>query len=531
MKQIIQFLSSLNVPKHQLILLLSLVLSFNFIALGIPEVLRLGTDAITYGNLDSLLNIGFLAAVVVVLYIILDAVIRIMDQDLSNKYEEASQTFLLEKIIAIKKTRLSSFKSGEIVTHMMNNAADGTNNALSAVISTVTGASIIIFGLVYMFMVQWQIALAITLYNIGLRSLLRYLEKYVKANQQKTIAVSKVNNSFLFDILANMMTVRVFNKIDSFASKLKTREANILKFKTIGFAWRNGIQDGTWMAIKLAEFFILYGFGGFLVFNGQATIGALLAFTMASDMFSKGLDSYTWAIVDKNRAIAHIESLKEVTDITELENEPNTAIRARDFDISFKNVSFSHGDNLILDDFNFDIAPKEKILIKGANGRGKSTMLNLMTGLLRPSSGSISYGDFDISITNLDQINKKYAYISQNSNILQGNVYQNIALSQDYNKALCDDILAKLNLEKIIDTAPQALSQGEKQRLNIARALYRLGLDEKNKLVFGDEIFSNIDKDNVKKITSAIAEQFKEHTVIMVCHEDIDYQFDRVLTL
>ena len=196
------------------------------------------------------------------------------------------------------------------------------------------------------------------------------------------------------------------------------------------------------------------------------------------------------------------------------------------FIIKCKNMCFTFGDTPLLQDVNLTIYENEKVMIKGLNGSGKSTLLNLISGLYKPTSGSICYGDYNISFINLDSLSDKYLYITQNSNILGGSIYENMALSTNYDSELCDDILRKLNLEKVKDATPNLLSQGEKQRLNIGRALYR---EQDVYLILGDEIFANIDKENIHMITELLEHEFADKTVIFVCHENIAYKFDRVI--
>ena len=203
--------------------------------------------------------------------------------------------------------------------------------------------------------------------------------------------------------------------------------------------------------------------------------------------------------------------------------------------IEFKNVSFGFNkDNkdMILQNISFNIRHKEKIMIKGQNGHGKTTLLNLISSLYRPCSGEILYGSQDVSIINLNELVRHYTFISQNSNILQGDIYQNIILSpnevSDDDKLFCKNILQKLGLDKQTETPPQSLSTGEKQRLNIARSIFRL---DRVRIVLADEIFANIDKANSERIAQILADELKDHTVIMICHDSITFPFDRVFTV
>ena len=524
MRIVIGFLNRFKNIRFMLILCIFVEIIISLLALANPEVLRLSINAVTSRDMYMLRFVVVFAVVTTLLFISFSAVNKILKKSIANRYEEAAQGLLIEKMLSIRKIRLQSFNSGEVNTHIVNNAMNGVNNSLQSVYFVSEGIAVVILGSVYMGLVEWRIALAIILYNIILRFVLLQMEKKIKTASREEVSVVKSNNSFLFDILTNMITVRVFKKGAWFKQKLNLREKNTLRVKLMVGAWRNGTSEVMWSANKLAEYFIMFGFGGYLVFNGQTELGTLLAFHLAVGLFNKGLLSFTRGMGLKNQAIANIEGMEEILNIEEIESEKSTPIENDNFIITFKNVGFSFGEREILKDVNFCIAPKEKILIKGPNGQGKSTLLNLLAGLYRPDSGEILFGHYDISVINLDEIAKKYTYISQNSNIVQGNVYQNIALSEDYAKELCDEILRKLNMEKHWDASPESLSQGEKQRLNIGRSILRL---PQVSLILCDEIFSNIDAENAKQISAVLCKEFENHTVIMVCHDDIEFPFDR----
>ena len=136
------------------------------------------------------------------------------------------------------------------------------------------------------------------------------------------------------------------------------------------------------------------------------------------------------------------------------------------------------------------------------------------------------YGGRDVASAGLNTFCQTYRYISQTSNILEGNVYENLSLRYGESNIHCDEVLCQLRLEHIKDSQPKQLSEGEKQRLNIGRALYR---KTGAHLILGDEIFANVDKENAVRIAALLWEEFAGKTVLFVCHEMIAFPFDRVL--
>ena len=533
MAKILNFLKPHYTHRLPLCIILSLFLSL--LGLAYPEVLRLVTDSITEQNRSMFVFAAILAVSSMIISITVSFFNQILTQDVHNRYEESVQAQITEKLIGIKKIRLQKFKTGEITTQIVNISADAVRNSIGAVSGMARGIFAVGISLAYMLILSWQMTAAVALFMSVVRVVLWLMEKKIKSTQKKVNEIAKSNNSFMFDMLKNMLSMRVFRKEAFFNRHYSERERETMRADFKLSAWHIGHNDSTWALMKLLEFGAVLAFGGFLLSRGYTTIGVVLAFTVAIQTFGKGIDTFSASLASKARALTQIDSVEEISNIQETEeNKSDIYLCSEDFTVEFKNVSFSFSDDeeYILKNINFKIQHNEKILIKGPNGHGKTTLLNLISALYRPSKGEICYANKDISIINLNELVRHYTFISQNSNILQGNIYQNIILSPndptEEDKIFCNEILQKLGLEKQHETAPQNLSTGEKQRLNIARSLYRLNTV---RIVIADEIFANIDKSNTDRITQILENELKNHAVIMICHENINFKFDRVFTV
>jgi ABC-type multidrug transport system fused ATPase/permease subunit len=313
---------------------------------------------------------------------------------------------------------------------------------------------------------------------------MKLFEKRVKQNTTYAVHVQKASNSFLFDILKNKITVRSFQKKDYFNNKLLDKEQHLLKANLKKHLWSNGLFEFIWTSSKIMEYVALYGFGGYLVFKGYSELSTIFAFVFIVEQIVSGLNTLASGINGKSTSYALIDSIEEILKKTQVENKESLNILHDNFIIKAENISFAFGEKKILENISFRIDEKEKIMITGPNGQGKSTLLNIISGLLCPTSGKLSYGTQDITVVNLNSISECYAYISQN-NILDGNIFENIALNRKYNIEKCNIILENLHLNEKKESKPITLSQGEKQRVNISRALYKNDVC----LILCDEIF------------------------------------------
>lgn len=523
--KIIMFLSGARWYKSCIVMLLALMLLLSVIMLAGPEILRRGIDAIQNKSMDSIKAVGIFAAAFTAVFLPLSAFNKLYKKYVRNKMLETIQFDLMNKVIDLKKAEFEKFSSGDILTNIINNAEFGVDNGLFGLTQIFQGVATLSVGLVYMAIVDWRLTVGVIIFNFFLRSIIAYFGKKIESANQKLIGVIKTNNSFIVDLLNNMVTVRTFQRIKFFKEALLTKEKQTLKASITEYCWNMSFFDLIWMGLKTCEYVVMYGFGGYLVYKGVSSIAVISAFILAANFLVSGINCFVWGFAQLKKAIPAIDSINEILENLEIENEIQKDIPDMNFVIRCENISFSFGDKQILNNVSFTIREKEKIMIKGENGSGKSTLLNIISGLYRPSKGEIYYGDYNIETINLDSLAEKYLYMSQNSNILEGSVSENLALSRSFNQELCNEILDTLNLSHIKNTDPTLLSQGEKQRLNIGRALYR---QKDVCLVLGDEIFANIDDENVAMLTQLLQREFSDKTVIFVCHENIRFKFDRV---
>lgn len=511
--------------------ILACCLLLNFLtavlSLVLPEILRSGMNAIEARQWPALLHTGWLALASTIATIAITAGSKLLQTHYFNLCQQGWQMQLTQKHMHIRKSTLSSWTAGDALTTIINNAADGVDNAFSAVNFLLMACSWIGLSLAYLGLLQWKLMLILLGYNAVLRVVSVFTERKMKQSSQAVVSVSKENNGFVVRLLRNMLLVRVYDRNGYFQSLLTGKERNTFRTKLRRAAWSNGIMDSTWALAKLAEFVIIYGLGGWMVYRGEMQIGTLIAFIFGCDMLVKGLDSFAEYLSFKATASAEIDSVDRFMQAQPLEDQPALPLPTAPFALRLEDVSFSYGDKAVLEHVSFTLQPGDKVLLKGPNGQGKSTLLRLISGLHRPTQGAIWFGSSNASQTHLSEIAKVSATISQQSDILPGTPQQNIALDFDFDTPRMEDTLRSLGLSQAGDTAADALSQGEKQRLNIGRSLYKEG----STLILGDEIFANVDKANAQQITEILRTRWDLLTVIMIAHEDMDFPFTRVFTV
>lgn len=226
-------------------------------------------------------------------------------------------------------------------------------------------------------------------------------------------------------------------------------------------------------------------------------------------------------------SIGSIGSFAEDLSMTESSIESN---RVGNFNesLQFDHVQFSYSasENIILKGISFEIRKGESVGFIGESGSGKSTLVDLMIGLLRPTSGQILIDGLnaDLGIRSwMDQI----GYVPQSIFLTDETIKQNVAFGlelSEIDQSRINEVMAKAQLSKFIETLPEGLdtcvgelgsriSGGERQRIGIARALYR-----NPKILIFDEATSSLDNETEIEITELIRELGSTCTVVTVAH-------------
>ena len=207
-------------------------------------------------------------------------------------------------------------------------------------------------------------------------------------------------------------------------------------------------------------------------------------------------------------------------------------------DICFSRLSFSYiPEKQVLKDFTLRVKEGEKLILLGASGSGKSSILKLLMGIERSQGGEISIGNRQLSTLPEESLFRSISYIQQEVFIFDGSIYENITLFQDYGKEELELAIEKSGLKNLISEKGldypcgengAALSGGERQRINIARSLLR-----KPPILLADEITAALDKENSYLVLDSLL-SLENITEILVLH-DLDSRIlsrvDRICVL
>tara|TARA_B100001079_G_C16333175_1_gene480073 strand:- start:528 stop:1148 length:621 start_codon:yes stop_codon:yes gene_type:complete len=171
--------------------------------------------------------------------------------------------------------------------------------------------------------------------------------------------------------------------------------------------------------------------------------------------------------------------------------------------IQVKNLTFSYDESPLIENLSFTVEANQIGLISGESGIGKSTLFNVIAGLITPQKGTIKLKDeiFNEGDFSLNTEKREIGYVFQDFALFPHiNAQKNIEYAlKSENNELCNELISKLDLLELLDKMPHELSGGQQQRVAILRAILM-----KPNILLLDEPFSNLDKNNIFAVQEII---------------------------
>lgn len=204
--------------------------------------------------------------------------------------------------------------------------------------------------------------------------------------------------------------------------------------------------------------------------------------------------------------------------------------------ISVRKLSFWYGERRILNNISFEIQSGDKIALVGETGSGKSTMIKLLTGLLKYDEGGILLDGENLANISLEALYGRMTYLSQEAPVFDGTLKENIVFDRNIPDTEVKDVLERVELLSLIHKLPNgidtqigekasSLSGGERQRL----ALSRIWLKDSDIVIF-DEATSALDNLTEGVVMKRILDYLSDITVLAIVHRFTNIQyFDRIL--
>lgn len=266
--------------------------------------------------------------------------------------------------------------------------------------------------------------------------------------------------------------------------------------------------------------------GGFLVMDGELSLGSLGAFTEYSMNIVWPMEMLGWLSNGFASAIASSKRIKKIfNEKPEIMNPENPVILEEvKGSVQFKNVSFSLNDKSILSDINFNLEAGKTIGIMGATGTGKTSIINLLQRFYDVTSGEILLDGVNIKNLSLNQLRRSISLVMQDVFLFSDTINENIKMGKRMHvkqeevidaatNAMAREFIERMDnkYETIIGERGVGLSGGQKQRISIARALAK-----KNPILVLDDSTSALDMETEHSIQKSLSSL--DSTKIIIAH-------------
>ncbi|MES2470809.1 MAG: ABC transporter ATP-binding protein [Patescibacteria group bacterium] len=292
----------------------------------------------------------------------------------------------------------------------------------------------------------------------------------------------------------------------------------------------------TFFVANLAILAVLALGGRFVVF-GTMSLGEFAAFNTYITILVFPIIMIGFMASSISRATESYKRIREVLDHEERE-ETGTVTKTLKGDVEVKNLTLTYGDKNTLKDISFQVKAGSKTAIIGPTAAGKSQLLYVMTGLLRPTSGDVFFDGVSISDYDKEALHKQVAFVFQDSVMFNLSIRQNIAFSQEVSEENMRKALETAELSDFVKDLPDgietnvaergtSLSGGQKQRLMLARAL---ALNPRILLL--DDFTARVDSATEHKILSNVEKNYPELTLISVTQKIAPVEgYDQIILL
>ena len=529
------------IKQNKILVILITILTFSYFLLNILVSFHFKyilEFSINYNITNNLLVINY---ILLILYF-LKNLNNLLTNLLMNKWiltfdnETTLKTY--KQILLLPYLYYKNRTTGEVVARFkdLNTIRVYLSNFFSTISTDLI--SIIVFGII---LFNYNIYLTCLIFFISfLIFLVTYFFSITKKKLQ--LKISKYEdkiNTYLIEGISNVDTIKGSHLekrlIDKFLYKYKNFLDTIYNYSLINEIFlylKNNLSDIIHM--------LIYGLGSYYVIKNKLSLSSLIIYQLFSSYFLNSFFNLIMLFDNFNSYKIALSRVEEIFLINK-ENFKNNFFYlpyTLKGSIVIDNLNYKVNTKVLFNNLNLKINPKEKILLCGESGSGKSTLVKMLMRYIETDFGNIKISDIDINHYHLENLRNNITYITSNEYLFTDTIKNNILLNKEIpdeefykicKLCLVDDIVknSDLKYEKIIEENGFNFSNGERQRIILARSLLR-----KSSIYIFDEALGQIDINKEKKILTNIFNYLEDKIIIVISHRFNNKKlFDRVLKL
>jgi ATP-binding cassette subfamily B protein len=434
---------------------------------------------------------------------------------------------LFHRILRLPMSDLNEMKTGGILSRLSGDVDSTTGLLQQALLSPVLATLRLIVTLCIIFTLNWRIASAVMLtlplillaQNLWVQKIRRIWKSMGQDRQEIDARVSEG--------LSGVRIVRGFGREQREEQAYTVGHHTVIRKQMLATRTQRSIALIWELIVPLGQVMIV-AFGGYLVVQGLATVGVLIAFQGYMWRLLEPAMQISSSISETQRGLAAMERVFDV--LQKQEDKPDVpgavVAPARVEEIRFEDVSFSYRPDVpVVKHFELTVPGGSVVALVGASGAGKTTITDLLARFYDPSAGRILLNGTDLRQMRLKSFRSLLGIVQQEVFLFDGSVRENIAYGRiSASQAEVIDAARRANADEFIDRLPEGydtligergvkLSGGQRQRLSIARAL----LADPQILIL-DEATSNLDTESEQLIQASLDELLRDRTTFIIAH-------------
>ncbi len=524
----VKWLFGMSKKQHvNMIVLILLNAVFSVMSILFAFAIKGIIDGAVAKNEKQVITYSVLIVGIVILQFALRILINGLTEYIHGKLEIAYKSYIFSQILKKKHDKINVYHSGELMNRLTSDVTVVSDGVTSILPSVVAAVARLVCAVVALIILDWIFAIAFTVAGLMVFSVIALLRGKLKSLHKRSQETNGKVRSFMQECIENLLAVKVFSvngKIEKQSDELQDENFKI-KMKRRNFSV---LGHATYNFIFSAGYLFALIYGGVKIFNGLLGYGSLSAILQLVNNVQVPFASLSNVMPKYYAMIASAERLIEIEDI---ESESAGSIRSRESlidemnGISVDNVNFTYDRDIVLKSASVYINKGDFVLISGASGIGKSTLIKLMLGVYPLDSGRIFIDDGKDGIDLDNTTRTLFSYVPQGNMLFSGSLRDNVtfikenATEQEIDRALeisCSKEFVSLlpqGLDTVVGENGVGLSEGQIQRIAIARAVL---CDAP--VILLDEATSALDEETERKVLDNFKE-IKDITLIIVSHK------------
>lgn len=500
------------------------------LTLYLPIVIGEAIDCIvSKGNVDydKIITLLIRIGIVIVITAVVQWAMNICNNKITFNITRDIRNEAINKIETVPLKFIDAHSHGDIASRVIADVDQLADGLLMGFTQFFTGIITILGTLIFMFSINVWIALLV----VCLTPLSLLIAKYIASHTYSMFKVQSEirgeETSYINEILGGEKVVKSFGYEDK-AIETFDEVNDRLKHASLKALFYSSITNPATRFVNSLVYAGVILIGSFSVISGGLSVGLLTCFLSYATQYTKPFNEISGVITELQNAFACAARIFELIEEPSEVKDSDDAISITDVqgNVELKNVSFSYvSDKKLIENFNINVKPGERVAIVGPTGCGKTTVINLLMRFYDVNSGDIYVDGNKIKNITRKSLRKSYGMVLQDTWLKSGTIRENIIMGKmDATEEEIINACKEAHSYEFIRRMPKGLdtyitedggglSQGQKQLLCITRVMLTLP-----PMLILDEATSSIDTRTEMKIQNAFAKIMKGRTSFIVAH-------------